>query len=454
MSTVGNAWAVVRRRDFRRLLAVRLTGQASDGVFQVALASYVLFSPERRTSASEIAAAFAVVLLPYSVLGPFAGVLLDRWRRRQVLVWANMLRALFAIGVAALILSGVDGAVFYVAVLAVLSVNRFILAGLSASLPHVVPTRELVPANALATTAGTLTALLGAGAGVVIRALAGGGDEGSAVVVLLTASLYAIAGSLALRLGRDLLGPDLFETPPQAREAVRHVARGLVDGVRHVWHRRPTLLALGAITAHRFAYGISTVATILLYRNYFNPSTDPDAGLAGLGIALAASGAGVLVAAVVTPGATRRMGTTRWIVLLFAVAAIVQIVFGLPYTEPLLVVAAFLLGIVAQGTKICIDTIVQESVLDAYRGRVFAAYDMLFNVSFVAAAVFAAFVLPASGKSYPVLFAIAVMYALTAVAYGLAVRLDDAQTAQPPADRASVASPSRSAAPVPPRSSR
>ncbi|HET9901092.1 MAG TPA: MFS transporter, partial [Actinomycetes bacterium] len=133
MSTVGSAWAVVRRRDFRRLLAVRLTGQASDGVFQVALASYVLFSPERRTSAPEIAAAFAVVLLPYSVLGPFAGVLLDRWRRRQVLVWANMLRELFAIGVAALILSGVDGAVFYVAVLAVLSVNRFILAGLWAS---------------------------------------------------------------------------------------------------------------------------------------------------------------------------------------------------------------------------------------------------------------------------------------------------------------------------------
>jgi MFS family permease len=437
---------VLRHRDFRRLLSVRLVGQGADGVFQVALASYVLFSPERQTTASGIAAAFGVVLLPYSVLGPFAGVLLDRWRRRQVLVFANLLRAGIAVGVAALVLSGVDNAVFYLAALGVLSVNRFILAGLSASLPHVVPTQELVPANAMATTAGTLTALLGAGAGVVIRALAGGGDEGSAGVVLVTAALYVGAGLLALRLGRDLLGPDLQETPPQAREAVRHVARGLVDGIRHVWHRRPALLALGAITAHRFAYGISTVATILLYRNYFNPRDDPDAGLAGLGIALAASGAGVLVAALVTPAMTRRVGTTRWIVLLFAAAAIVQVVFGLPYTEPLLVIGAFLLGIVAQGTKICVDTIVQESVLDAYRGRVFAAYDMLFNVSFVGAAVFAAFVLPPSGKSYPVLFAIAAMYAVTALAYGLAARQ--------PGVRALPASPPRSAAPAQPPSTR
>jgi MFS family permease len=443
---VGDAGSVLRSRDFRRLLSVRLVGQASDGVFQVALASYVLFSPERQTTAREIAAAFAVVLLPYSVLGPFAGVLLDRWRRRQVLVLANVLRAALAIGVAGLVATGVDGAPFYAGALAVLSVNRFVLAGLSASLPHVASMRDLVPANALSTTAGALTALLGAGAGVAIRELLGGGDEGSAGIVLVTASLYVTAGLLALRLDRNLLGPDLLETPPQTREAVRHVARGLVDGIRHVWHRRAALLALAAITAHRFAYGISTVATILLYRNYFNARDDPDAGLAGLGIALAASGAGVLVAAIITPGATRRMGTTRWIVLLFTVAAIVQVVFGIPYTEPLLVVAAFLLGIVAQGTKICVDSIVQESVLDAYRGRVFAAYDMLFNVSFVGAAVFAAFVLPPSGKSYPVLFAIAAMYAVTALAYGLAARR--------PSARVLPASPPRSAAPVRPPSSR
>ena len=40
---------------------------------------------------------FAVLLLPYSLVGPFAGVLLDRWRRRQVLLWANVVRTVLAL---------------------------------------------------------------------------------------------------------------------------------------------------------------------------------------------------------------------------------------------------------------------------------------------------------------------------------------------------------------------
>ncbi|MDQ3113982.1 MAG: MFS transporter, partial [Actinomycetota bacterium] len=92
MSFVGDLRTVLRGADFRKLYAVRLCSQLADGVFQVALASYVFFAPERQTSAPAAAAAFATLLLPYSVVGPFAGVLLDRWSRRQVLFWANALR--------------------------------------------------------------------------------------------------------------------------------------------------------------------------------------------------------------------------------------------------------------------------------------------------------------------------------------------------------------------------
>ena len=144
MSYAGDLRAVVRHRDFRRLFATRLTSQAADGGFQAALASLFFFSPERQTSAGSVAAAFAVLLLPYSVVGPFAGVLLDRWRRRQILVVANLLRAAMVLGVAELTFADVGGVPLYVAVLACLSVNRFFLAGLGASLPHVVPPERLV----------------------------------------------------------------------------------------------------------------------------------------------------------------------------------------------------------------------------------------------------------------------------------------------------------------------
>ena len=75
-------WQLLRDVKLFRLLRVRWTGQLTDGIFQSALASFVLFSPERQASAVNAAVAFAVVLLPYSIVGPFVGTILDRFSRR------------------------------------------------------------------------------------------------------------------------------------------------------------------------------------------------------------------------------------------------------------------------------------------------------------------------------------------------------------------------------------
>lgn len=421
---VADLRIVLRGRDFRRLFSVRLAGQFGDGVLQVALASYVFFSPERQTSAPAAAAAFAALLLPYSVVGPFAGVLLDRWRRRQVLVWANGVRACLVVAVAGLVAAGVTGPVFYAAVLTTLSVNRFVLAGLSAALPHVVPRHELVMANAVSPTSGTLAAVVGGASGYTVQRLAGGAAVvGADLAVLGGACLvYLGAGLLALRLDRDLLGPDLHGPRPPAREAVHHVVRGLLDGARHVAEHRRAAWALAAIGAHRFGYGISTVATLLLYRNYFHDPGDVDAGLAGLAGVVVASGIGFGLAALLTPVATRRIAKERWAVVLLALAAVVQIVPGALYTEPAVLTAAVALGLASQGIKIVVDTVVQESIDDEFRGRVFSFYDVLFNITFVAAAAFAAATLPPTGRSYPVLLLIAAGYAATGAAYARRLR--------------------------------
>jgi hypothetical protein len=214
-----------------------------------------------------------------------------------------------------------------------------------------------------------------------------------------------------------LLGPD--EEPRHgARHALQNVVGDVTAGARHVWSHRPAGLALLAIAAHRFFYGISTIATLLLYRNYFPTAAhSTDTGLRGLAAVVLVSGLGYVVAALITPAATRRWGQQRWIVALFAAAAVVEVVLGVPYRNVPFLAAAFFLGIVSQGSKITVDTIVQQSIDDSFRGRVFSFYDILFNVSFVSAAAFAALALPANGKSYAVLAFIAVGYAVTALAY-------------------------------------
>jgi MFS family permease len=200
---------VVDSPGFRGLMAVRLTGQLSDGLFQAALFSAVFFNPERATSAGEAAGAFATLLLPYSVVGPFAGVFLDRWRRQRVLVSANLGRAAVIVVFAGMLaLQGPTAPAVVGLALVAISVNRFILAGLSAALPHVVEARRLVTANSVSTTLGGGAASLGFALALGLQPLLGDGSSGAARTSVAAAGVYVLAGLLARRLGRDQLGPE------------------------------------------------------------------------------------------------------------------------------------------------------------------------------------------------------------------------------------------------------
>ncbi|GAA0940400.1 MFS transporter [Actinocorallia libanotica] len=389
---------VWRERDFRRLYATRLTSQFADGMVQIALGGYIFFAPEQQTTAAKAAVAFAVLLLPYSVLGPFTGVLLDRWRRRQVLVYTPLARAACVLAMAGLMLLGTDA--FLAAALVVLGINRFFLAALPAALPHVVREEDLLLANTVSVTSGTIASFAGAGVGFVVQ-LAG------AQAALLAAVCCYLATSLVARtLPLDGLGPG-----ERQRGSVRNVVVGMIAGVRHVARRRPAALALGTIALYRFLYGLWLIMTLLLYRNHF-PS-----GFGGVAVITAVSGIGYFAGAVITPPVTRVIGKTLWITILLATAAAGLLFLAVPFREPLYVAGGFVLGVAAQGIKVCVDTIVQQSVDDEFRGRVFAAYDMLFNAAFVAAACVAAAVLPPDGLSYAVLGFVIVAYLLGAAGY-------------------------------------
>ncbi|WP_431951557.1 MFS transporter [Actinacidiphila sp. bgisy167] len=422
MPVVRDLRLLLRFRDFRRLLTVRLLSQLADGVFQVALATYVVFSPEKQTSPTAIASAVAVLLLPYSLLGPFTGVLLDRWRRRQVLLHCNLLRAALCLGTAGLVLLRVPDWLFYLSALSVTGVNRFVLAGLSAALPRVVDGERLVMANALSPTAGTLAATAGGGATFLVHLVVAEGPASDALVVGLAAVVYLCAGLAALALGRDLLGPDPSRVQPRVGEALLSTFRGLVHGLGHLRRRPPAARALAAMTAMRFCYGGLTVTVLMLCRYAWSGSGGADHatadGLALLGLAVAVSGAGFFTAAVITPWATGRFGTFGWITVCASSAAVLLPVLGLTFEPGPVIAAAFVLGLATQGAKIATDTVVQSSIDDAYRGRIFSLYDVLFNVSFVGAAAVCALVLPPDGRSAGLLLVLSAVYA--AVALGIA----------------------------------
>ncbi|MFF7827453.1 MFS transporter [Streptomyces rochei] len=412
MAVVRDLRVLLRLKGFHRLLAVRLLSQGADGVYQVALATYVVFSPEKQTSPAAIASAMAVLLLPYSLVGPFAGALLDRWRRRQVFLYGNLLRAVLASVTAVLMVASVPDWLFYVSALCVTAVNRFVLAGLSAALPRVVDAERLVIANSLSPTAGTLAATAGGGLAFVVRLVVADSD---AAVVLLGAALYLCGALASLSIAVELLGPDRTRAPHLA-SALAVTARDLVAGVRHLAApaRREAAWSLAGMTLMRFCYGALLVMLLMLCR--YALTSDTDEGLALLGLALGVSGAGFFAAAVITPWAAGRLGPGRWMAVCAGIATVLVPALGLPFATAPLLVAAFVLGLTTQGAKIATDTVVQSSVDDAFRGRIFSVYDVLFNVAFVGAAGVAALMLPPDGRSVTLIVTVTVIYGAVAVA--------------------------------------
>jgi MFS family permease len=413
-----------RHRYFRRLLAVRVAIQSCDGVLQVALAGYVLFSPERQPDATSIAVVLAITLLPFSILGPFVGVVIDRVSRRQVLIFCNITRALVTFGLAVLVAAGLRTAgvetLIYGGVLIAMSLNRFVLAALSASLPHTIDAGEYMVANSVVPTIGPAGLLIGAGVATGLRLLLGHvmpSYQADAVLFVVAAVGFAASAGLTLLIPRRQLGPDVT-----ARTRARQVVSSLVEALAHLRRQRAAGIGLLTIAAHRLIYGIVLVAMILVFRNYFHGLGQVDAAIADLGLLVIITGTGFVSASVVTPPMSARLGLRSAMIVCLLASAVFQLVPGAIYAKVPLMVAAFLLGVTAQCIKICVDTLVQAHVADEFKGRVFVVYDIIFNLALVVAAVIAAVILPADGKSVIVLILMAVCYLLIGLGFALVSR--------------------------------
>ncbi len=374
-----------------RLTTVRFAGQFGDGLFQAALSGAILFNPERESSPAAIAAGFAVLLVPYSVIGPFAGAMLDRWDRRAVILWANVIRLLLIGVTAAVLLSGGGETPLLLLALTTVGLSRFVLAGVSASLPHVVRTAWLVPMNSLLATIGSGFAAAGAGAAVAIIGYVGAGELGSGIAVAASASGSIVGAIAAAGFRRHSLGPATLAEDRQATKTLIVIATGLRSGAVAVWNSPTVTAAMTGIGAHRIAFGIDTLVMVLILRE--TTSSSPSGGLAGFGIAVGATAAGMLVAALLTPFVLPRLGRIRTIVVGLIGAAIVQVTFVATLTQNSLLIGAFLLGIAGQTIKLTGDASMQTEIDDDHRGRVFALQDTVFNIFFVAALAVAAFVI-------------------------------------------------------------
>jgi MFS family permease len=374
--TIERAGEALRSRDFRRLFAIRLVSQSADGLFQAALVASVVFSPEQQSTTVGFAIATLIVSLPFSILGPFTGVFIDRWSRRRILVVSPLLRAALAWLV---LFDPQDAAVpFFLGALWVLSVNRFFLSTAQAVVPRLVPTEDLLMANSIATVGGTVSLLAGVFVGGLVA-----DAFGSVPVVLWAGGQWLVVSWIASRI-RSRLVP---HQPPEPTELLRHelrrVAWEFADGAERLFRTPRALGPIVSITLDQMGQGIVLVFSLFVFRERFQE------GIGSFSWIVGAGGVGVLIGLLTVGRLEGRFAKERIVAGSFVVGAVTLLLVSLHITDWTVLVASFVVGLSFAWKKVPVDTLVQESVPDGYRGRIFAVYDVFYNLSRVVAAFIA-----------------------------------------------------------------
>lgn len=380
----ARAHEALRHGDFRRLFGIRLASQCGDGLFQASLISSFVFSPERADTALDFAIATLVVALPFTLLGPFAGVFIDRWSRRRILLLAPWIRA----ATVGLVLLDPDNFAvpFFAGALFVLSVNRFYLSTASAVVPRLVPTKDLLMANSMTSVGGTFALLTGAFTGGKIAEAAG-----AIPVVLGAAALWILASWFASRI----LDPLVPHTLPETRvlDQIGIVARGFAEGISRMAHTPRAIWPIGGITLDQTGQGLVLVLSLVVFRDRFEEGVGSFSNLIGAG------GVGVLLGILTVGVLEERFRKERIVAGSFAIGGIALLAVSTRITGFTVLFASFAIGLTYAWKKIATDTIVQSSIPDGFRGRVFAVYDVGYNMARTAAGFLAVPLIPALGDA-------------------------------------------------------
>jgi MFS family permease len=384
MEMLRRGFALLRqRRDFAFLMGAQFCAQAGDGIAQGALAKLIVFGGEKgfeiegSKSPDELLKIALLVFVPYTIISPFLGVVIDRWDRRRLLFVANGLRAavIAAVSLALIANGSVPNIVLLLSFLLTLASTRVVLATKAAALPATLEEESLVEGNALSQLGGALFQLGGFGAALIATKSV---DVGP--VALVGAVVYGAGALCALRINRA----GAARAASTFGQELARVVRNIADGVKEVARVPKAGASIATYFWLRLLWSFSLTGIGLVARDLISGKNT------NFKVAILTGGAGAVGAAlgfVLAHRLTARFTTTAQLVISSsAVAGIAVAVMGGLEIKAALAAMTFFLGLGFFLAKISLDTMVQEALGDDFRGRAFSLYDISYNVAWVVAA--------------------------------------------------------------------
>src|SRR5947209_7159288 len=372
---VGYIELVRRNRSFRYLWLGQVVSQMGDWFDTIALYTIIL---SLTGSGRNVGLLMVARFVPSFVFGSISGVVADHFSRRAIMIVSDLLRAVIVLGF--LFVRRADQLwIIYVITVLQLAFSTFFEPAKTAAIPSIVDDRELLSANAITSVTWSAMLTLGAAIGGVVTGLFGT----NVAFVLDSASFLASAAFIAhIRFPKR---------PPREKARVT-IGKALgitdtVEGARYVKHRPRVLALLLVKPAWGLGGGILTLLAVFGEKVFkFSFHSGPATAAGGLSVLYFARGLGTAVGPVLTRrfySETRRQ-MQRAIGVSFVVAGIFYVAFG---TTESFALALFFLAFAHMGGSVLwmfSTVLLQSSVEDDFRGRVFAAELMLMTLAMAA----------------------------------------------------------------------
>jgi predicted MFS family arabinose efflux permease len=366
--------AVLKNKNFLALWGGQVFSQLADKVYLVLMIAIIetQFQAKGQTISGWVSAIMMANTIPAILFGSFAGVYVDRWRKKQVLVITNVLRGLLVLAVPVLLWIAHDRIIaqlplgFELLILITFTVStlgQFFAPAEQAVISNIVEKPDLLSANSLYTTT-TMGALVvgdkvGMGFGLGLNV----GKE------LLVGLSYTIAGILLL----------LLKTNEQKRDAnieEPHILDDLKEGIRYLQENRSIRVALIQLVT---LYAVFASITILAIRL---AEILPEIKASQFGFLLATGGVGMGLGAVVLSFARKWFTPAK--LAFFGSIGIAVGLSGMAISTHSLwqtILSITLIGVFWANVAIPMQTVVQSETPPEMRGKVFGLQNNATNIA-------------------------------------------------------------------------
>ncbi|MFA5199847.1 MAG: MFS transporter [Candidatus Omnitrophota bacterium] len=367
---------VLRNRNFFLLWIGQIISQLGDRLGQMALIAFVYFRAPGSTL--QIAKILSFTIIPVFLIGPLAGVYVDRWDRRRTMYACDFMRSLLVLAIPLFLFYTKNLAPIYLIIFIAFSIGRFFVPAKLSIIPDLVDNKELLIANSLINTSGMIAAVLGFGiSGVIVEHL--GAKSGfflnSLTFLISSVFIFLISKKFTASVSIEEVGKEIVEVISKS------VLQEIKEGILYFIRKKDIRFTAGIIFALWSALGSVYVVIIVFVQKTLHSATKD------LGLLVMFLGIGLFLGSIVYGRFGQRISHYKVIFISLVLSGIMLDIFALAiYYFPnfaLAALLALLLGLIIAPIMIASNTIIHNVSANEMLGKIFSSLEIVMHFGFL-----------------------------------------------------------------------